>query len=88
MPPGLATLDAAAVAELRSAAHLCAKHLPEGRALRLILREIGFHLEAGSNERQCRRCGHTFYYNREFYLMEGLSEPRRCFSCRIVTRGR
>ena len=83
--PFAAKVDDVAAAELRGAAHILARHLPEGFARRHVLSVIGQHLEGGGDSvRDCARCQRPFTYDRSFFISRGLSEPRACFSCRVL----
>jgi hypothetical protein len=88
MPSAPTTLDSTAAAELRGAAVVVARHLPDGHPRRFILSAIGDVLEGGDTTTVCALCRRPFAYDRAFFTSRGLCEPRRCFGCRVLTRGR
>jgi hypothetical protein len=82
------TLNENDAAELRGAAFVIARHLPDGHPRRFALAAIGEVLEGGNDVRDCVLCGRPFAYDRTFFTSRGLNEPRRCFCCRVLVRGR
>lgn len=89
MPSGPAIVGDSAASELRGAAHVIARYFPEGHPRRFILSALGEHLEGGDDVcPACALCGRPFSFNAQFFKDRNLSEPRRCFCCRVLVRGR